>query len=209
MDDFKLIKGTKRFFIHKDGYVFKVENSKDILIELKIIKGVPRVLVENKKLNLVLLMLEYFGNKNNPLFNKYTFKIIDGKIPLNKIKTSSICENSSLDELNIFRYKCTEKAKSQNSRVKNKSTINDIDVLNSLKRTNFKCTYCGTEIKPSKWHLDHFVPLGLNVNNEYKNITPSCKECNLMKGCLSFDKFIFQINLIYKNNLTNNAPLDL
>jgi len=202
-ENYKLINGTKRFFIHIDGYVFKTDNGKDYIIELKMIRGVPKVQVQNQKLNLVLLMLEYFGDKLNHLYDKYTYKIVDGKIPFSKIKTVSISETESEDDKIIFRYKCNEKANSQNNRVKKSSTISAIDVLNSLKRTNFKCTYCGLNLKPLKWHLDHFNPLSLKGLNQANNITPSCKDCNLMKGYIPFDRFLRQIKLIHNNYINN------
>lgn len=195
MDDFKLIKNTKRFFIHRDGYAFKVYKRKDIIIPLNIVRGVPRVKIESKKLNLVLLMLEYFYEKELPDYYKYSFKVVDNKLPIKNIKLKILDKDSSLDEKNIFFYKCKEKSSAQNSRAKHQSTITDVDVLNCLKRTEFKCTYCGDNLN-SNWHLDHVTPLALGGLNSSINITPSCKACNLMKGALPLSKFLQNIEKI-------------
>ena len=127
-------------------------------------------------------MLEYFGT-NIKEFKKYSYKVKNGKIPIDCINIKSIDEFSSLDEQNIFVYKCREKANSHNNRVKHLNKITMYDVLNCLKRFDFTCFYCGGKISSKLWHLDHVHPIskgGLNSNN---NIASSCKECNLMKGC--------------------------
>lgn len=183
------IKDTKRYFISIDGFVFKTERSKDVIIPINVIQGVPRVKVENRKLNLVLLMLEYFGNVNSKHF-KTTHKITNGRIPISNIKIKYLSESSDKDKEKIFIYKCEEKANSQNCRVKYTHTITAIDVLNCLKRNDYHCFYCGEPISSKHWHLDHVTPLSKNGLNISENIVCACKSCNLMKGSIDLSTFL-------------------
>lgn len=196
--NFKLINGTNRFFIDESGFCFKVSkwSKKEEEIPININRGVPRVMIESKKLNLVLLMIEYFGNETKDF--TYTYKIKNNKLPLDCIKIKNL-DHCSKDEKLIHLYKCDKKASSQNSRVKQKQRIDSNDILNSLKRTGFKCFYCGDFIKPKTWHIDHVQPLSKGGLNVSLNITPSCKPCNLMKGALPLSQFLDRVNKIYKN----------
>jgi len=194
----KQINGTQRFFISDEGYCFKVSLGKEIPIPINLIRGIPKVKIENKRISLILLMIEYFGEITS-INIKYSFKVVNGKLPLKNIYIKQISDDADEDSINIFKYKCKEKASSQNSRVSYSSTITDVDVLNCLKRTNFKCFYCNVQISPGRWHLDHVQPLSKDGLNSFTNITPACKNCNLMKGALSLDKFIFQVESIHKN----------
>jgi len=198
LDKFKLINGTKRFFIHESGYVFKVHDGKDYPIKIQMLKGVPKVNIGNKKLNIVLLMVEYFGD-GVPKNFRYTYKISNGKIPLKNIKITSVDGLNTKDDKDIVLWKCKEKANSQNFRSEHIGKIRDVDVLNSLKRNEFKCQYCDSKLKYSSWHLDHVHPLSKGGLNIETNITCACKECNLMKGAIPLDKFLHQITLIAKN----------
>lgn len=200
MIDFKLINGTTNYFIYKDGYVFKTKNAKDYILPINIIQGYPKVLIMNERKNLVLLMIEYWSDKKieNDKYN-YSFKIVNNRVPLKHIKIKYYGDLNDDDQRLIIKYKCNIKASSQNSRVNNIQKITEIDVLNSLKRTNFRCTYCNTGIKPNSWHLDHVQPLSESGQNTPNNITPSCKYCNLMKGAIPLEKFLHQIKLISIN----------
>lgn len=196
----KQIIGTKRYFISDEGYCFKVNRymNKEHRIELQLIKGVPKVKIENKKINLVNLMVEHFIGDIG-LDDRITHRVIDGKVPLSKIKIITTRKCSSEDDLLIFKYKCSERASNANYRVNHSSKIDKIDVLNSLLRTAFKCHYCGENIKPKTWNLDHVHPLSKGGLNKASNIIPSCRTCNLMKSNLGIDKFIFQCGKISDN----------
>lgn len=45
------------------------------------------------------------------------------------------------------------------------------------------CAYCGKHLdfKPNGFHIDHIKPLAKGGNNEDKNLTLSCRHCNLCK----------------------------
>lgn len=193
--NFKPIRNTKNYFIHEDGYVFRVIFGKEEIIKINMIRGVPKVKIGHQRLNLILLMLEYFGNVSSADI-KYSFKIINDRLPLKNITVKKLTGDEDHDAVLIFQFKCKEKASGQNSRVSFKSTITDIDVLNCLKRTNFKCSYCGKQLSSKRWHLDHVTPISVGGLNHPTNITPACKPCNMMKGSLVLEKFIFQAKKI-------------
>ena len=198
MKVFKQIEGTKKFFIHRDGYAFKVHERKEYRINLQIKQGIPRVKIGNQRLNLVLLMLEYFGDEIPSDFS-YTYKISNDKIPIDNIKIKSLDSINDTDEKLIVKWKCRERANAQNNRVKHKGKISPEDVLNSLKRTDYSCTYCGLNLNPKKWHLDHVQPIGKGGINSNTNLAASCKDCNMMKGSIALDKFLYQVKKIHEN----------
>jgi hypothetical protein len=195
----KQINNTKNYFISDEGYCFKTKNGKDILIPLEIYKGAPKVKIGGSRINLPFLMIEHFIELKS-IHYRISFKIEDGRIPLKNISIKYIDKSCSIDELNIFRYKCDEKANSQNSRVGHINKISSLDVLDCLRRSDFKCFYCNEKIKSKSWHLDHFNPISKGGTNSPDNIVASCKECNLMKGYLDADVFIEKCFKITKHD---------
>lgn len=190
------INGYKKYFISSLGFAFKVSNGKEYKIEPNVINGIHKVKIGNQKLSLPYLMLEYFKEDLPKTFN-YTYKYTNGFCRLKDIKILD-CSNASDLELIKF-YKCDKKASSSNSRVNNTSKICSNDVLNSLKRMNFRCTYCNESINHRNWHLDHVQPLSKDGLNISTNITPSCKWCNQMKADAPVDLFLSKCEKILKN----------
>ncbi|MEG0848503.1 MAG: HNH endonuclease signature motif containing protein [Myroides sp.] len=195
----KPINGTNRYFISNLGYTFKVVGSKEFLIPLNINKGIPRVKIQDRRFNLPYLLLEHFSDSNINSDSIVTFKIIDNKVPLEFIKVRNI-KYDNKDEEKIIKFKCDVKASSSNYRVSYTDLLTKYDVLNSLKRTEFKCFYCGDGIKTTSWHLDHVHPLSKGGKNIATNITPSCPRCNLMKTDMLVSEFIHMCTKISNNN---------
>lgn len=197
----KQINGTKKYFISEDGFCFKISGRKEIEIPIQIIRGIPKVKINNEKRNLILLMIEHFVNLKEPIY-KTSFTIEENRLPLRNIKIIYIKKYNSkdLDTINLFKYKCVEKAKDNNQRVNYSSTLSPNDVLNCLKRNNFKCFYCNESIQTKLWHLDHVVPISKGGLNDSSNIVCSCKECNLMKGAIDLKDFINKCYKIIKND---------
>ena len=195
----KQIKNTSRYFISSDGYCFKTYQNKEIIIPILIIRGVPRVKIENSKLNLVLLMIEYFIELKSPIY-KTSYKIENDRIPVKNIKIKYKSKDDELGSINIFRYKCSEKANSNNKRVDYSETLTPNDVLNCLKRSDFRCYYCSEPINSKLWHLEHITPLSKGGLNNSLNIASSCKTCNLMKGSLQINEFISKCYKIIKHD---------
>ena len=54
-----------------------------------------------------------------------------------------------------------------------------------FKRDNFTCQYCGRNVKDDKikLHCDHINPKHLGGDDNIENLTTSCEQCNLGKGC--------------------------
>lgn len=186
----KLIQGTTSHFISIDGYCFKMQGLKEKKIPMEIIRGTPKVKIMNNRKNLLLLMIEHFVELEAPHY-KTSFTLEDGRLPLKNIKIRYIknYDSKDLDSINLFKYKCSEKAKDNNQRVSYSSTLTALDILNCLKRNNFKCFYCNEFIETKTWHLDHVIPISKGGLNSNENIVSSCKECNLMKGALDLRTF--------------------
>ncbi|WP_461599956.1 HNH endonuclease [Winogradskyella sp.] len=60
-----------------------------------------------------------------------------------------------------------------------------------LKKTNFKCFYCGVNLTVSKTQKEHFIPRSKGGENKVNsgNIVPSCYSCNMKKGTKTLEKF--------------------
>ena len=55
--------------------------------------------------------------------------------------------------------------------------------FNILKRDGFKCAYCGrNQLDGVVLHVDHIIPVSKGGKDLPKNLTTSCRECNLGKG---------------------------
>ena len=59
------------------------------------------------------------------------------------------------------------------------------DVIAIFEKQRGLCAYCGERLLrsgPSKYHVDHIVPLALGGSNWPSNLQCLCKTCNLSKG---------------------------
>lgn len=77
------------------------------------------------------------------------------------------------------------------------------------KKYDCKCAYCGNDLKYDKMEVDHKIPLYRNHSdeellkmnivrgtNEFKNLLPSCKQCNFYKGTFTIEVFRKQMDTI-------------
>ncbi|RPH72961.1 HNH endonuclease, partial [bacterium] len=76
--------------------------------------------------------------------------------------------------------------------------INRQDVYDKFQR---RCAYCGKEISIKEMQVDHIHPrmlahhlrgTGKDVN-DYENLNPSCRACNLWKRTYSIEEFRHEI----------------
>jgi 5-methylcytosine-specific restriction endonuclease McrA len=44
------------------------------------------------------------------------------------------------------------------------------------------CIYCGDDLDPQNWHVDHVIPIARGGSNLLSNVCASCPSCNLQKG---------------------------
>lgn len=100
----------------------------------------------------------------------------------------------------ISSYNIKQKTGSANSRFQS-DLLFHIDILNALKRVDYKCFYCNQLLKPKNWHLDHFYSKAMGGKNIPSNLAPSCKWCNMMKGAMDGHSFLIRCKKIYMKNL--------
>lgn len=62
-------------------------------------------------------------------------------------------------------------------------------VIEKLKGQNYKCVYCGVDIKES-FSIDHIIPLSKGGTNDIENIDLVCKSCNTKKGTRSKERML-------------------
>lgn len=210
----KRIPKHDKYWIHPDGYVFKIENQKEYILPINTSKYAPRVKIDSSYHNLVFLLINAFGDIKYSYKERsslrYKYKVIDGKIPMNSIVIIEYGENPTFLNEKSFLYKCRDKANSANSRVMNMEQITESDVFNALLRTDFKCFYCSKYLNKDTWELDHVEPLSKSGLNVPTNITPSCKKCNRMKGAIPYIDFLVRCKLIADNfeNLIHHSSVE-
>ncbi|WP_286883384.1 MULTISPECIES: HNH endonuclease [Sphingobacterium] len=186
-------------FISENGYCFRVKDRKESIIESYIESGIPRVKLGSRTFSILSLMVQYFIG-NVPFGHRLEYKVINKRIPLKTIKFKKYNLDHADDRI-IVAYKCDVKSTSHNNRVGYLDCITPEDVLNALKRSNFKCIYCGGVLKSKDWHLDHVHPLSMGGRNKPSNIAGTCSVCNLMKGKFKKDKFLMQSFNIVRENI--------
>lgn len=72
------------------------------------------------------------------------------------------------------------------------------------------CAYCGCEIDYSEMQVDHFAPVHLfGENNDFSNLMPSCRPCNIKKGTLTITKFREEIEESAEKLMQENATFRL
>jgi hypothetical protein len=82
------------------------------------------------------------------------------------------------------------------------------------------CAYCGKELEPKGWQLDHLIPVQRERFKKYseeeiecfENYVPSCRRCNHYKRAHSlevFRKYIEEIPAkLYRDNYIYKVGLD-
>lgn len=178
-------KKTHNYFVHRDGYVFMVSNGRDFKVKSSKHKN-GKLYVEVNKVNYILLniMLEHFviDIKQTDNFKYKATK--DGFIPAKNISIRPFIRVGLTEsqETLLNKYKCDIKSAAANYRCT--FQVTPIQVYTCLEIHNFTCVYCGEDINPLNWHLDHYTPLSKGGKNKFENIVPSCSTCNLMKGAM-------------------------
>lgn len=189
---FHQIRGTTNYFISEGGFVFKIENGREVRVPARLTPKSKevRLFIENKDYNLLNLMIEYFIGDLKPT-DTIRHKVNKNlEIPLGSIKIKPALGVSGLSverEALLNKYNCQIKATSANARAIDKITA--IEVLKTLEIAEFKCVYCSTELKPYNFHLDHFQSFFKGGKNVFANLVASCNRCNIMKGGLEGKEF--------------------
>ena len=68
-----------------------------------------------------------------------------------------------------------------------------------LKKSNFKCSYCGKTSDDVRLVIDHVIPVSKNGTKNEDNLVASCELCNSGKGSILLTKS--------KNKIKQNHPL--
>jgi hypothetical protein len=202
---------TRNYFISSEGFVFKIENGKEVRVQPYQTKKSKEVCVfiDKKPYNLLHLMIQHFIG-NLKITDKLKFTITkDLTIPLNSIiikpALGKVGGLTPEQEAEMFKYRCSFKANAANSRCEHKLTT--VQVYTTLLIHEFKCIYCGEKIKPTNWHLDHFTAVSKGGRNILENIVPSCAECNMMKGAMDGQQLFVRCIRILKNYMFRDSPL--
>ena len=51
------------------------------------------------------------------------------------------------------------------------------------------CAYCGCQLDPFDWHIDHVLPRKCGGSHDSKNLVAACVPCNTRKGDMTMDEF--------------------
>lgn len=197
------IKKTRNYFISTAGYVFKIENGKEVKCKVTKTPNTKeiRIFIEKKQCSLLYLMIEYFiGDLKPSDIVRFTANK-DLEIPLTSIRITKATGGnlSPEEEAQMFKFKCDFKARSANMRCDDKITT--AAVYKVLAISGFKCVYCSDTLHPNSWHLDHFTSISRGGKNMLENLVASCGTCNIMKGALDGRQFYKKCKQIVENYL--------
>lgn len=204
--EFIPVKGFTNIFLNTvTGDMFTVKDGKDIPLKTDSIKEKAQIVIAGKHYEILYLVLGSLGIEFS-IHDRITYKITKGGfISPNSIKIVPSTAPSDSEHHLIFQYKCDVKANSANSRFKDK--ISASTVLQVLKLSNYNCLYCGSELKPDDWQLDHFHPKAFAGKNVIENLAASCRKCNMMKGYLDGKNFLKRCFAICANNKMLNEKV--
>ena len=60
-----------------------------------------------------------------------------------------------------------------------------------IENWNNQCAYCGYTQKNKEMTLDHVIPITKQGTDEYFNLVPACRPCNLSKGHQAIRQWYF------------------
>jgi 5-methylcytosine-specific restriction endonuclease McrA len=199
--DCKRLNFGVNLFICTDGYVFKIEDGREIKVRIRQHhkSKTPIIKIGPKVYKLLDLMLEYFM-PDIKIVQKVTYKCTrELHIPLRNIVRKTIVSDgfSEADLIIMQNFRCSQKASSANLR--GKGLLTAVDVFLVLQHFEYKCIYCAGDLLEDDWHLDHYIPIAKGGSNSHANIVPSCSMCNTMKGAFHAGQFYNQCRRIYDN----------
>jgi 5-methylcytosine-specific restriction endonuclease McrA len=93
---------------------------------------------------------------------------------------SVVVERVSFDTSSITNGEKLYGLEYQNGDLKDKKLRNFI-----FQKNNFKCVYCGDKGE----EIEHIIPKSKGGTNSVRNLTLSCRKCNIEKGTLSLKSF--------------------
>ncbi len=67
------------------------------------------------------------------------------------------------------------------------------DIQRILIEQNYSCTVCLSDLRQTKYHVDHVVPICKGGSNWPNNLQCLCPPCNLSKSRLDFGEFLLRV----------------
>lgn len=65
----------------------------------------------------------------------------------------------------------------------------------------FRCFYCDRLLSRTKKTRDHLQPKSRHGSSKPHNIVDACRECNVLKGCLTLEEF--RVVIAYRQGLVD------
>lgn len=83
-----------------------------------------------------------------------------------------------------------------------------------LQKYDGKCAYCGEELTPKKFTVDHIVPkrrdlIGTYGEDNFENYNPCCYSCNSSKGTWTLDEWRREIALKIPRLIRDSSQMRL
>jgi 5-methylcytosine-specific restriction endonuclease McrA len=66
----------------------------------------------------------------------------------------------------------------------------------------YRCFYCDRALSRAKKTRDHLQPKSRNGSSHSHNIVDCCRQCNLLKGCLTLEEF--RVVIAYRRGIIDN-----
>lgn len=182
------------FMCRKTGTITDVSKGQERVLFVNKSQSGNIINYEGKQHKVITIALNALGIEL-PEGHRITYKTTKSGFVIPKtIKIDSPPPNLIDGDARIFEYRCDIKAKTANARFREQ--ISAEAIYQVLKISNFSCFYCGCQLKPDNWHLDHCIPESRRGTNTIDNIAPSCPDCNISKGRLTVKEFIHKCKRI-------------
>lgn len=68
----------------------------------------------------------------------------------------------------------------------------------AYKLTNGRCAYCGCQLDPKGFHVDHIIPKAKG-GKMHDNLVASCQDCNLAKCDMTIEEFRNEISSLFES----------
>lgn len=72
---------------------------------------------------------------------------------------------------------------------KRRYTKKELTLMDSIRKFNERCYYCGCVVKESKRTVDHKIPFSRGGLTTSENLVMSCEKCNIEKGFLTEEEY--------------------
>jgi 5-methylcytosine-specific restriction endonuclease McrA len=165
---------TEYFYKHKKykfGVYFMCKSCQKLMTDDWRSRNKERMLETSKK---------YYEENKFDVLNRHKKYYDKNKDVLNEQKKEYYTKNKD------YFYEKTKSRRAKKLNATGKYTKED--VLNLLIKQNYKCKYCGCDIK-EYYEVDHIIPLSKGGSNWPDNLCIACRYCNRSKGNKTLEEF--------------------